>query len=74
MSRTANKYLVSPMRSKYRRQNGKVPKFLLIVFNNDFAEVSLIVIKIRMDKYEGDHCGDPLQRRIDRSVINFRIV
>lgn len=42
-TRTANKYLLSPIRSKYRRQNGNVPKFLLIDFNSDLAEVSLTI-------------------------------
>jgi len=29
------------MRSKYRRQNGRVPKLLVIVFSNDLAEANL---------------------------------
>lgn len=40
-TRTASRYLVSPRRSRYRRQKAKVPKFLLIVLSNDFAEVIL---------------------------------
>jgi hypothetical protein len=38
---TASKYLVSPSRSRYRRQNGSVPKLLLIVFSKDLAVVNL---------------------------------
>lgn len=33
----ASKYLLSPRRSNQRRQNAKVPKFLLIVLYNCFA-------------------------------------
>lgn len=31
------RYPLSPSRSRYRLQNGKVPKLLLIVFRSDFA-------------------------------------
>jgi hypothetical protein len=37
---TASKYLLSPTRSRYRRQKGIVPKFLLMVFKSDFAVAS----------------------------------
>jgi hypothetical protein len=40
-SLTASRYLLSPTRSRYLRQNGSVPKFLLIDFSSDFADVSL---------------------------------
>ena len=36
---TARRYLLSPTRSRYRRQNGSVPKFLLMLFSSDFAVV-----------------------------------
>lgn len=39
--RTASRYLLSPARSRYRRQKGSVPKFLLIDFSRDFADVNL---------------------------------
>jgi hypothetical protein len=39
--RTASRYLLSPIRSRYRRHHGSVPKFLLIVFNSDLAVFSL---------------------------------
>ena len=35
---TPRRYLSCPSRSRYRRQNGKVPKFLVIVFNRLFAD------------------------------------
>lgn len=38
---TASKYLDSPMRSRYRRQNGKVPKVFVMVLSNDLADVNL---------------------------------
>lgn len=38
---TASRYLLSPTRSRYRRQKGKVPKVALMVRRSDFAEVKL---------------------------------
>ena len=38
---TANRYLLSPIRSRYRRQNGSVPKFFVIELSSDFADVNL---------------------------------
>ena len=37
---TPRRYLSWPNRSRYRRQNGRVPKFLLITFNKFFADDS----------------------------------
>lgn len=39
--RTARRYLLSPARSRYRLQNGRVPKFLLILDKSDLADVNL---------------------------------
>ena len=36
-SLTASRYLLSPTRSRYLRQNGNDPKFFVIVRSNDFA-------------------------------------
>lgn len=38
---TAKRYLVSPIRSKYRRQKGRVPKFFVIVLRSDLADTNL---------------------------------
>ena len=38
---TANRYPLSPILSRYRRQNGRVPKFLLIVARSCFAVCTL---------------------------------
>lgn len=35
---TPRRYFSCPSRSRYRRQNGSVPKFLLIEFNSERAE------------------------------------
>jgi hypothetical protein len=40
-SHTASRYLLSPTRSRYLRQNGNDPKFFVIVRSNDFAVWSL---------------------------------
>lgn len=42
---TANKCLVSPARSRYLLQKASVLKFLLIVFNSDFAVVNLLLVR-----------------------------
>ncbi len=41
-SLTANRYLLSPTRSRYLRQNGNDPKFFVIVLSKDFAVWSLL--------------------------------
>ena len=44
LEHTASRYLLSPARSKYRLQKGRVPNVWLIVFNKDLAEVNLSVL------------------------------
>ena len=41
LGHTASRYLLSPARSRYRLQKGRVPNVWLIVFNKDLAEVNL---------------------------------
>lgn len=41
---TASRYLLSPTRSRYLRQNGSVPKLLVMDLSNDFADVKLCMI------------------------------
>lgn len=41
---TASRYLLSPTRSRYLRQNGSVPKLLVMDLSNDFAVVKLHMI------------------------------
>lgn len=52
---TANRCLVSPARSRYLLQKASVLKFLLIVFNNDFAVVNLLPLR----KVNVDVSGSP---------------
>ena len=42
-SLTASRYLLSPTRSRYLRQNGNDPKFFVIVLSKDFAVSSLLI-------------------------------
>lgn len=37
---TPSRYLSCPKRSRYLRQNGRVPKFLLMVFRRPLADVT----------------------------------
>lgn len=67
---TASRYLLSPRRSRYRRQKGNVPKFLSIVLSSDFADVNLNRVSVR----HGCASHEDAPQRHMRGVSSLRIM